>query len=98
MNYSKVLFNKYFYIKSSLLQRLGNNTPIKQDVVYNTNRLINMVYDFKNNETTLRFYDTPNSDRTFTTQGNLIPNIVDTLNKDYTKGVIIAEDHKVREL
>jgi hypothetical protein len=85
------LINKLVYIKASRVSKLFTN--IKADALYNQSSLVSMKYHYDVNKTSLQFnYDT------YYCSGNIIPKIIDILNRDYTKGVIIEEDDSIKEL
>lgn len=85
------IINKLIYIKSSRFSNLFTN--IKADALFNQSSLYSMKYHYDNNKTSLHF-----NNETYYCYGNIIPKVVDILNKDYTKGVIIEEDDSVKEL
>jgi hypothetical protein len=88
----KSFVNKFIYIRTCL-----NYSYTKEDLVFNARNIGHMRYCHQKDQTTISFAFN-NYDKHIEMKGNKIPELLDILNRNYTKGCIIDEKDNLSEL
>ena len=90
----KSFVNKFIYIRTCLNYNYSCN---KEDLVFNARNIGYMRYCRQKDQTTISFAFN-NYDKNIEMKGNKIPELLDILNRNYTKGCIIDEKDNLSEL
>ena len=90
----KSFVNKFIYIRTRLNY---NYSYTKEDLVFNARNISYMIYCHQKDQTTISFAFN-NYNNNIKMKGNKIPELLDILNRNYTKGCIIDEKDNLSEL
>lgn len=86
-----VLADKIFYFKN--IRHQGCFSHKKMDYLMPLSRINTITYDYETKVTRFNF-----KDNIINTDGNVVSQVVDILNRPHTNGIIIEEDGTIKEM
>jgi len=88
------ILDKMIYIKN--VKHMSKFKIIHKDILVPWSTIKNITYCYSKNETKFEFKNCFQGN--IYSDGNVLESVIETLNRDYTRGVIIEDNGKVKEM